>query len=543
MSVEQADEATNRPSSPPPQGRTGSSTKRAASPSFEGLDDTVSRKRFREGTDSSPSMTSNCDVHAESSNALSVTGTTSSPTLSSMTPPSSSTTTAMNKYSVLVEDLVQELQCGCCSELVYRPVVVSPCQHFFCGSCCVLWIKNGGTNCPACRGVSTHVTSSRPLQTMLDVLLRSDPSRTRTERERMQADEVYKPGQPMRIPAPREPSPEPNFNDTPDWDYARPCPHCAADNQFGWACPQPIVDYATDPERAWHVDDGAPPGHAYCGNCESLLALQAPITTKCDFCQVSFCGISVHGRCIALPLNTQQPHDMNDLGDFVQSSEIYECFDSNFVEVEILFDYLTTRQITPKKIYRDIVLHIQAQPHGFRPLIESGVFAEIHAITVGIDEDPGAIRTRICRHCAADILLWGLKEWWVREREIAIQKGLLQRRPDCEAGSSCSRQKDLAHTKEFNHVIIGTPVLPQSSTGDALSRDDTSHSGTSNAADSSGNVQGRSNAPGDRDNDHINDNPDPVGRSANALPPVLSEEFNQAVSTALLMSDIVSAQD
>ena len=35
----------------------------------------------------------------------------------------------------LAEDLAQELQCGCCSELVYRPVVVSPCQHFFCGRC------------------------------------------------------------------------------------------------------------------------------------------------------------------------------------------------------------------------------------------------------------------------------------------------------------------------------------------------------------------------------------------------------------------------
>ncbi len=31
------------------------------------------------------------------------------------------------------EELAEELQCGCCSELVYRPVVVNPCQHFFCG--------------------------------------------------------------------------------------------------------------------------------------------------------------------------------------------------------------------------------------------------------------------------------------------------------------------------------------------------------------------------------------------------------------------------
>jgi hypothetical protein len=57
----------------------------------------------------------------------------------------------------LVADLAQELECGCCAAVVYRPVVVMPCQHFFCGryalyllcirqtadwgSCIVLWIK------------------------------------------------------------------------------------------------------------------------------------------------------------------------------------------------------------------------------------------------------------------------------------------------------------------------------------------------------------------------------------------------------------------
>lgn len=35
----------------------------------------------------------------------------------------------------LADELELELQCGCCSALVYRPVVVSPCQHFFCGRC------------------------------------------------------------------------------------------------------------------------------------------------------------------------------------------------------------------------------------------------------------------------------------------------------------------------------------------------------------------------------------------------------------------------
>lgn len=35
--------------------------------------------------------------------------------------------------SKLADDLAQELECGCCSELLYKPVMVTPCQHFFCG--------------------------------------------------------------------------------------------------------------------------------------------------------------------------------------------------------------------------------------------------------------------------------------------------------------------------------------------------------------------------------------------------------------------------
>ncbi|KAG8214553.1 hypothetical protein J3R82DRAFT_9614 [Butyriboletus roseoflavus] len=392
--------------------------KRPPSPSFEGAHEEITRKRFKED---SPQDTAQMPIASTS------------------------------KYDALVDDLAQELQCGCCAGLVYRPVVVSPCQHFFCGSCCVLWIKNGGTNCPACRGISSFVTPSRPLQTIVDVVLRAEPSRMRTERERMQADEIYKAGSSMRIPTPREASPEPNLNQNSD--YARPCPHCGPDNPYGWRCPHPIVDFAVDPEQAWHLDDGAPPGHAYCGNCEMLLALGAPVTTKCDFCQVSFCGINVQGRCTALPLVAQHPHNMSDMGDLIQSSEVYECFENNTVEVEIMLDYLTKRQITPRQIYRDIVQHLQSQSNGFRPLFELDLFVDMHSVAAGIDDNPNAPRTRICRPCATEVLLWGLREWWIQERQKGHLDAAIANRPDCEQGGSCTRQKDLAHAKEYNHLV------------------------------------------------------------------------------------------
>jgi E3 ubiquitin-protein ligase CHFR len=116
---------------------------------------------------------------------------------------------------------------------------------------------------------------------MVEVLLRADRSFTRTERERIQADEIYK-GSTLRvsfrapvfaqahvcaskIPYPREASPPPAIP-THNPDYARPCPHCLPGNQYGWRCPQPIRDADIDPDGAWHLDDGTPPGHAYCGH-------------------------------------------------------------------------------------------------------------------------------------------------------------------------------------------------------------------------------------------------------------------------------------
>jgi hypothetical protein len=115
---------------------------------------------------------------------------------------------------------------------------------------------------------------------------------------------------------------------------------------------------------------GNPPGHAFCGNwyvyvttilavsymshSENLLALRAPSTTKCDFCQVSFCGIGIQGRCLAAPLLSQHPHNMSDVGDLIQSSEVYGCFDNNTVEVEIMLDYLTAQELTPRHIYREV---------------------------------------------------------------------------------------------------------------------------------------------------------------------------------------------
>ncbi len=51
---------------------------------------------------------------------------------------------------------------------------------------------------------------------------------------------------------------------------------------------------------------------------------------------------------------SQYPQGLADLSDLIQSSDIYDCFNSNTIEVDLLFDYLTSRQLTPRHIYREV---------------------------------------------------------------------------------------------------------------------------------------------------------------------------------------------
>lgn len=89
--------------------------KRPASPTFEGLDED-SRKRAKKNE-------ADADVAPQTNPASDDANTTQAVALPTQPTPS----------SVLLDDLEQELLCGCCSALIYRPVIVYPCEHYFCG--------------------------------------------------------------------------------------------------------------------------------------------------------------------------------------------------------------------------------------------------------------------------------------------------------------------------------------------------------------------------------------------------------------------------
>ncbi|KAF8339910.1 uncharacterized protein EI90DRAFT_3242825 [Cantharellus anzutake] len=289
-------------------------------------------------------------------------------------------TRTVERNAQLVDELVEELSCGCCAGLVYRPVVLQPCQHFFCGSCLTLWIQNSGLNtCPQCRAPSTHAVASRMIQSIVDVFLRNRPDFERAESERVQADEVWQPVAEIKIPQPRPPNPDillpQSRGHEPGSDnFARPCPHCARHNQFGWRCPRPIPDPEANPAEAWNLDDGPPPGHGLCGACSELHALYAPGSSACSLCRTSFCGLSIPHLCVA-------PSAVNTLSGLLEqhSEAIWDAFDFNEVEVEVLIDWLRDgRRGSMRGVYQEMIDHVRASGDGFQPMIAAGLFSPEH---------------------------------------------------------------------------------------------------------------------------------------------------------------------
>lgn len=86
-----------------------------------------------------------------------------------------------------------------------------------------------------------------------------------------------------------------------------------------------------------------------------------------------------------------------------------------------------------------IATYLQSQPTGFRQL--SDAFGTLHRINALRGPNSGS-RTLICRLCAAEVFFWGLRDWWIRERQKGFLEPDITGRPDCPSGDACVHQKD-----------------------------------------------------------------------------------------------------
>ncbi len=85
---------------------------------------------------------------------------------------------------------------------------------------------------------------------------------------------------------------------------------------------------------------------------------------------------------------------------------------------------------------------IIASPRQFAPLLEAELFVDMYNVVPGEDVDHSASRNRICRLCATEVMLWGLRAWWLQERKKGLLEESVLKRPDCPEGRMCELQRD-----------------------------------------------------------------------------------------------------
>ncbi|KAK9419252.1 hypothetical protein SUNI508_01229 [Seiridium unicorne] len=107
-------------------------------------------------------------------------------------------------------DLEKELTCSICTEVLYQPLTLLDCLHTFCGSCLKDWFSWQATiaenspnppapgstaaTCPSCRAPVRDTRHNATVATLLDMFLSANPDKARSEEDKEEMHQKYKPG-------------------------------------------------------------------------------------------------------------------------------------------------------------------------------------------------------------------------------------------------------------------------------------------------------------------------------------------------------------
>ncbi|RMZ82135.1 hypothetical protein DV737_g2185, partial [Chaetothyriales sp. CBS 132003] len=104
-------------------------------------------------------------------------------------------------------NLEKDLICFICTEVLHRPLTLINCLHTFCGSCLKEWFSHQHQKacrshhppaqpytCPTCRDSVKDARRNALINTLLESFLMANPSKNRTEEERLEMDKLYMPG-------------------------------------------------------------------------------------------------------------------------------------------------------------------------------------------------------------------------------------------------------------------------------------------------------------------------------------------------------------
>ncbi|CBX97271.1 hypothetical protein IAQ61_007317 [Plenodomus lingam] len=99
-------------------------------------------------------------------------------------------------------DLEKELTCSICTDLLYQPLTLLDCLHSFCGACLKEWFAFQASTatsihpytCPSCRASVRTTQPNATVTTLLDIFLKANPGRGKTDTEKKADRDKFKPG-------------------------------------------------------------------------------------------------------------------------------------------------------------------------------------------------------------------------------------------------------------------------------------------------------------------------------------------------------------
>ncbi|KAF9691489.1 hypothetical protein EKO04_010211 [Ascochyta lentis] len=99
-------------------------------------------------------------------------------------------------------DLEKELTCSICTDLLYQPLTLLDCLHTFCGACLKEWFAfqaSAATSihpytCPSCRASVRTTQPNATVTTLLEIFLKANPGRGKSEEEKKADKDKYRPG-------------------------------------------------------------------------------------------------------------------------------------------------------------------------------------------------------------------------------------------------------------------------------------------------------------------------------------------------------------
>ncbi|KAJ3188230.1 hypothetical protein HDU85_005380 [Gaertneriomyces sp. JEL0708] len=337
------------------------------------------------------------------------------------------------------DDLLQNLLCGICHELLWQAVSLVPCMHTFCGGCYSDWCSVS-SDCPQCRTPPSLVSRNHTMNGVVEAFLRVHPDKARDPEdiEELQKRNKYTVDSMPPAAGDDSSSDYEDEDDPQDNEDAHRCRECLQPRGDGFQC-----------------SPGDP--HQVCTGCLSMFPLRTDnpavlAIQRCLVCEIPHCGRYYGSEGCRGRTPSQQRLDLYEFSNLPVSA-----FRGNRVEWNILWGYLRDKDIPVQKILTDGLARISDGHYYFTVDNFSVRYSSSPPNPSSADETPLVLpESNVCILCANQIFKLLVYKW----REAIPLDELpadIRQRPNCWYGWACRTQlhRD-SHAEKLNHICEQT---------------------------------------------------------------------------------------